>query len=413
MSQESAEAVTAADVEAAARAIAGAVLHTPTVHAPALSDMTGCELWLKLENLQDTGSFKVRGALNRLLALSDEQRRAGVITMSAGNHAQGVARHARGLGIPATIVMPRPTPFTKVERTEALGGKVVLEGETLAEAARHAHALAEREGLAFVHPFDDARVIAGQGTVGLEMLADAPGLDTLVVPIGGGGLISGIALAAKARNPDIEVIGVQAEANPSMHAALGGAESGAPGPTLAEGIAVKTPGRLTLPIVRRLVSEVLLVGEAAIECAVNLLVDRQKIVAEGAAAAALAAVQRYPERFAGRRVGIVISGGNIDQRLLASILMRGLSRAGRMARLRIEINDAPGALARTAGIIAQGGGNIIEIFHQRLFMDVPVKMAEVDVLVETTDSGHIEDIVAALNAAGSPTRVLRSTAEAE
>lgn len=413
MSQESAEAVTAADVEAAARAIAGAVLHTPTVHAPALSDMTGCELWLKLENLQDTGSFKVRGALNRLLALSDEQRRSGVITMSAGNHAQGVARHARRLGIPATIVMPRPTPFTKVERTEALGGKVVLEGETLAEAARHAHALAEREGLVFVHPFDDARVIAGQGTVGLEMLADAPGLDTLVVPIGGGGLISGIALAAKARNPDIEVIGVQAEANPSMHAALGGAESGAPGPTLAEGIAVKTPGRLTLPIVRRLVSEVLLVGEAAIECAVNLLVDRQKIVAEGAAAAALAAVQRYPERFAGRRVGIVISGGNIDQRLLASILMRGLSRAGRMARLRIEINDAPGALARTAGIIAQGGGNIIEIFHQRLFMDVPVKMAEVDVLVETTDSGHIEDIVAALNAAGSPTRVLRSTAEAE
>ncbi len=413
MTEADADAVTAADVEAAARAIDGAVLRTPTIRAPALSEMAGCEVWLKLENLQDTGAFKVRGALNKLLSLDAAQRRAGVVTMSAGNHAQGVARHAGRLGIPATVVMPRATPFTKIERTEAYGAKVVLHGDSLAAAADHARHLGERQGRAFVHPFDDPKVIAGQGTVALEMLADMPDLDVLVVPVGGGGLIGGMALAAKSRRPDIAVIGVQAAAHASMRAALRGEAAPGGGSTLAEGIAVKSPGRLTLPLVRRLVDEVLAVPEATIEGAVHLLVERQKIVAEGAAAAPLAAVLGAPQRFAGRRVGLVISGGNIDGRLLASILMRGLSRAGRMARLRIEIDDAPGALARTAEVIAKGGGNIIEIFHQRLFMDVPVKMAEVDVLVETTDRGHIADIVTGLQRAGFPTRLLRGTAEEE
>lgn len=405
--------VTLADIEAAAAAIAGHVLRTPLLAAPELSALAGADIALKLENLQRAGSFKTRGALVKLASLDAAQRRAGVVAMSAGNHAQGVAFHARHLGVPATIVMPRFTPFTKVERTRALGARVMLEGDSLGEAERFAHDLAEREGLAFVHPYDDPLVIAGQGTVALEMLADAPGLEVLVVPVGGGGLVAGIAVAAKALRPGIEIVGVQAELYPAMLQALRGQPCHAAGSTLAEGIAVKTPGRLTLPLVRDLVDDILLVGESALEKAVQTLLEGQKLLVEGAGAAPLAAVLAHRRRFAGRRLGLVVSGGNIDPRLVASILMRGLMRAGRMARLRIELSDAPGALAQVAALVGACGGNIIEVHHQRLFSDVPVKYAEIDVLVETTGTQHLADLIERLRAAGFPTRPLGSTAEGD
>ncbi len=402
--------ITIADLHAAAAAIDGAVLRTPAVAAPALSELCGAELVLKLENLQASGSFKARGALVRLLALGDDERRGGVIAMSAGNHAQGVAWHARRLGIPATIVMPAGTPFTKVERTSALGARVVLHGEGLAEAGAHAETLAAERGLVFVHPYDDPHIIAGQGTVGLELLTDHPDLECLVVPVGGGGLIAGIAIAARALKPGIDIIGVQAAACCPLARHPPPATSPQ---TLAEGIAVKHPGTLTRPLVDSLVDDVVAVPELLIERAIEILVDREKIVAEGAGAAALAAVLAEPARFAGRKVGLVVSGGNIDGRLMASILMRGLVRAGRLARLRIEISDAPGTLAKVASLIGTNGGNIVEIFHQRLFQDVPVKSAEVDAVIETTDTSHVRAMIEALTAAGYPTRLLGSLATGE
>jgi threonine dehydratase len=404
--------VTAAAVANAAAKIAGAIARTPTIAAPALSGLVGDELHLKLETVHRTGSFKERGALNKLLTLDASQRRAGVVAMSAGNHAQGVAYHARRLGIPATIVMPEGTPFIKIDRTEAFGATVVLKGDSLTAAREAADTLARERGSVLVHPYDDPDVIAGQGTVGLELLADCPDLDTLVVPIGGGGLISGIAVAAKALKPEIEIVGVQSTLYPSMYRVLRGEDPGPPAAaaTLAEGIAVKEPGRLTRHIVKALVSEIRLVDEVMLEAAVETLLERQKLVVEGAGAAGVAAVLAAPERFGGRRVGIVITGGNMDARLLASILMRGLVREGRLVRLRCELPDVPGALSRLSGVVGKHAGNIVEVHHQRLFHDASVKRAELDVVVETQNRRHVEVLIAALMAAGFPTQLLLSSA---
>jgi threonine dehydratase len=404
--------VTVAVVRRAAAAIAGAVARTPTIAAPALSELADAEVYLKLETLHRTGSFKERGALNKLLTLDAARRRAGVVAMSAGNHAQGVAYHARRLGIPATIVMPEGTPFIKIDRTEAFGAPVVLKGDSLVAAREAADALAREREAVLVHPYDDPDIIAGQGTIALEILADCPDLDTLVVPIGGGGLISGIAVAAKALNAEIEIVGVQSTLYPSMYRLLRGDDPGSPAAaaTLAEGIAVKEPGRLTRDIVKALVSEIRLVDEVMLEAAVEILLDRQKLVVEGAGAAGLAAVLAAPERFRGRRVGIVITGGNMDARLLASILMRGLVREGRLVRLRCELPDVPGALSRLSGVVGKHAGNIVEVHHQRLFHDTSVKRAELDVVVETQNRRHVEVLIAALVAAGFPTHLLLSSA---
>jgi threonine dehydratase len=404
--------VTLADIRQAAATIDGEVLRTPAIAAPALSALTGAEIVLKLETLHPTGSFKERGALNKLKSLSPEQRTAGVIAMSAGNHAQGVAYHARRLGIPATIVMPEGTPFTKVERTAAHGATVVLRGAGLGEARQEAAAIAAARSLTFVHPYDDAAIIAGQGTVALELLADHPDLDVIIVPIGGGGLISGIAVAAESLSPSIEIVGVEASLYPSMCQALSGGAQPEPrgGQTIAEGIAVKEPGILTKAICAALVSDIILVEESAIERAIEMLLDDQKLVVEGAGAAGLAALLSAPERFRGRKVALVLCGGNIDARLLSSILMRGLVRAGKLVRLRVEISDSPGVLAKITRIIGDKGGNIVEITHQRLFYDVPVKLAEVDAVVETRNRSHVGEIVAALDEAGFRTRLLSSTA---
>jgi threonine dehydratase len=399
------------DVRRAQAAIAGAVAHTPTIRAAALSEMTGCEVFLKLETLHATGAFKERGALNKLLSLGPDQRRAGVVAMSAGNHAQGVAYHARRLGIPATIVMPAGTPFTKIDRTEALGARVVLKGQSLTDARRAADTLARERGFVFVHPYDDPAVIAGQGTVALEMLADCPDLDTLLVPIGGGGLVSGIAVAAKALAPDIAIIGVQSALYPSMYRILRGEEPGLPveAPTLAEGIAVKEPGELTRTIVAALVDDVRLVGERQLESAVEIMIERQRLIVEGAGAAGVAALLAEPERFRGRRVGIVLTGGNIDARLLSSLLMRGLVRGGRLVRLRAELPDLPGVLSKVAGVIGGLGGNIVEVHHQRLFHDTSVKRAELDLVIETQNRRHVDTIIDALVAAGFPTQLLSAS----
>jgi threonine dehydratase len=405
--------VTIADIRKAAAVIAGAVAHTPTVAAPALSELAGAEIYLKLETLHRTGSFKERGALNKLSTLSPDERRAGVVAMSAGNHAQGVAYHAQRLGIPATIVMPEGTPFVKIDHTEAFGARVVLKGDGLVAAREAAQTLAREHGLSFLHPYDDPAVIAGQGTVALELLADQPDLDAVIVPVGGGGLVSGIAVAAKALSPRIEIVGVQSTLYPSMHRLLRGEDPGPPAEamTLAEGIAVKEPGRLTRGIVAALVSEILLVDEPMLEHAVETLLERQKLIAEGAGASGVAAVlAAAPRRFAGKRVGIVVTGGNIDGRLLASILMRGLVREGRLVRLRAELPDVPGALSRVSAIIGTHAGNIVEVHHQRLFHDISVKRAELDVVVETQNRRHVEALIAALNQAGFPTRLLLSEA---
>ncbi|MSP49668.1 MAG: threonine ammonia-lyase [Alphaproteobacteria bacterium] len=404
--------VTLADIRVAAEALRGHIVRTPTVPAPALSAELGCTLWLKLETLQHTGSFKPRGAFIKIRSLTPAERQAGVIAMSAGNHAQGVAYWAGRLGIPATIVMPKATPFSKVERTRALGARVELHGGSLSEAAGHAEALAKAGGLTFVHPYDDERVIAGQGTLALEMLEDAPDLDCLVVPIGGGGMAAGMAIAAKGLKPGIEILGVQARLYPAMAESLGGLPPTSGGDTLAEGIAVKAPGRITRAIIAELVSEILLVEESDIERAVQRLAETQKAVAEGAGAAGVAAILADPLRFRGRRVGTVICGGNIDSRILASVLMRGLVRDGRMARLRVELSDAPGQLAAVATLIAESGGNIVECYHQRLFQDVPIKHAELDVVVETRNSDHVREIIDRLQAAGFPPRLLSATKEA-
>jgi threonine dehydratase len=384
----------------------GQVVRTPLIHAPRLSDMLGCDLYLKLENQQFTGSFKDRGSYVKLLNLPEEVKATGVIAMSAGNHAQGTAYHAARLGIPATIVMPLTAPFSKVERTRSLGARVVQSGESIDEAAQTARELMEAEGLTFVHPYDDPDTIAGQGTIGLEMLEDQPDLDTIVVPIGGGGVMAGTAIAGHALKPELEFLGVEAALYPSMAQAIRGDQPSSGGVSLADGIAVKTPGKLTRPVVERLVRDIVLLDEAEIESAVCALSEYQKVVAEGAGAAPLGAVVQRRDELAGKRVGLVICGGNIDTRVLASVLMRGLVRDGRLVRLRVTIHDAPGVLARISGLIGNTGGNIVEVYHQRLFHDVPVRQAEIDTVVETRNADHVQEIIRALEGGGFRTRVL-------
>jgi threonine dehydratase len=394
------------DIRRAAATIREDLTPSPTIRAERLSEELGCTLYLKLEHLRHTGSFKERGALTKLRSLSAEAAHAGVIAMSAGNHAQGVAYHSRRLGIPATIVMPAHTPFTKVERTESYGARVLLHGASLSEAEAFAHDVAAREGLTFVHPYDDPAVIAGQGTCALELLEVVPDLDVLVVPVGGGGLIAGMATAAKALRPDIRVLGVETELYPSMRQVLADEPVACRGVTVAEGIAVKNPGQITRRIVKDLVDEIVLVDEGILERAIYTLVVNQKIVAEGAGAAGVAALLADPARFRGLRVGTVICGGNIDARVLASILMRGLVRDRRMVRLRIAVPDTPGALARVTGLIGEMGGNIVEVYHQRLFHDVPVKIAEVDVVVETRNPAHVQQVITRLCDDGFPAELM-------
>jgi threonine dehydratase len=388
--------VTIEDIRAAAQRISGAVERTPCVHSRTLSRLAGAEVFLKFENLQFTASFKERGALNKLLSLGEAERKRGVIAMSAGNHAQAVAYHSARLGIPATIVMPRGSPNTKIKNTQVHGATVVLEGENLYEAGRHARELASRHDLVFVHPYEDPLIIAGQGTLGLEMLDAVPELELIVVPVGGGGLISGIATAAKAIKPSIRILGVESRNYPSMHQRLAGIPVECGGDTIAEGIAVKDVGATALSIIRSLVDEVLVVEEETIERAVVALIEIEKTVAEGAGAAGLAALLQHGERFSGRRVGIPISGGNIDSRVLASVLMRGLVRDGRLVRLRVTMPDVSGSLAKVAAIIAEAGGNIVEIQHQRIFGTSSVRSPEVEFLVETRDRDHTDSLVRAL-----------------
>jgi threonine dehydratase len=393
------------DVLDAAAALQGSVLRTPCLLSRTLSGIAGAQLYLKFENHQFTASFKERGALNKLLSLTAEQRARGVIAASAGNHAQGVAYHARRLGIPATIVMPRYTPGVKVVHTRGHGAQVILHGELFDEARAHAQALAEQGGLTLVHPYDDEKVIAGQGTIALEMLADFPELDALVVPIGGGGMIAGIALAAKAIAPRVEVIGVQTRRFPSMYCALHGTQPQFGATTIADGIAVKSPGALTTPIVRRWVSDILLVDEGDLEQAVVMLLEIEKTVVEGAGAAGLAAVLAERERFAGRKVGLVLSGGNIDPLMLADLIERGMVRTGRLTRLTVELRDLPGALAQVTACLAEQNANIEEIFHQRAFTSLPVQTVEVDFVLETRDREHVQQVIDALAAAGFSARL--------
>ncbi|MEX2199643.1 MAG: threonine ammonia-lyase [Burkholderiales bacterium] len=392
-------------IRAAAGRIAGAVERTPCLPSRTLSRLAGCELWLKFENLQFTASFKERGALNKLLTMPAAERARGVIAMSAGNHAQGVAYHAARLGVRAVIVMPRGTPNNKVTSTRVHGADVVLEGETLSQAGDHARELAAREGFTFIHPYDDAAVICGQGTVGLEMLEDVPELDVLVVPVGGGGLVSGIALAAKALRPGIRVYGVESKTWSAMYQRLHGLPVEVGGDTLAEGIAVRDVSELTLALCRKHVDEMLLVDEQAIERAIVALIEIEKTVAEGAGAAGLAAVLADPQRFAGLRVGMPICGGNIDSRVLAAVLMRGLVRDGRLVRMRVTMPDVSGSLAKAAALIGEAGGNIVEVEHQRFFGTASVKAPEVEFLIETRDREHTREIVAHLAAHGAIARL--------
>jgi threonine dehydratase len=398
--------VTLEDVEFAAARIGDAVVHTPCLRSETLSRIAKADVWVKFENLQFTASFKERGALNTLLQLTDEEKKRGVIAMSAGNHAQGVAYHAGRLGIPATIVMPSFTPNTKVEHTRGHGARVVLHGDTLAEAATEAHRLAAAHKLVFVHPYDDPRIIAGQGTIALEMLQDAPEIDTIVAPVGGGGMIAGCAVAARGLKPDIKVIGVETTSYAAMHQLLAGEPVTAGGDTIAEGIAVRDIGKTPLAIARALLDQVLTVDEVAIERAIALFLEVEKTVAEGAGAAGLAALLVHPQHFIGRKVGLVLSGGNIDTRLLASVLLRGLVRDGRIVRLRLMIGDLPGQLARVSGLIGKAGGNIVEVQHQRLFGAVVAKRTELDVTVETRGRDHARELVEALSAEGFKVRVL-------
>jgi threonine dehydratase len=394
-----------ADVRAAAAAIEGAIVRTPTSVSHTLSEILGCTVVLKFESLQFIASFKERGARNRLLALTDKEKDAGVVAVSAGNHAQAVARHAALLGIDATIVMPASTPFVKVARTRHLGGRVELFGDNFAAALERGREL-EREGRTLVHPFDDPHVIAGQGTVALELFEDAPSLDAVVVPVGGGGLIAGVAIVAHDVAPGCEVIGVQSEAYPGMVNALIGRQAPAGSDTMAEGIAVPAPGTLPLRIVRELVSDVLVVSEAAIESAVNLILDIEKVVVEGAGAAAIAALVSYRERFEGKTVGVLLTGGNIDPWMLSSIIQRGLVRSGRLARLRVELDDRPGALAGLLGVISSARANLIDVQHQRLFADVALRRTDVDLVIECEDVTHRDDVIAQIAAADYRVRLL-------
>ena len=391
--------VTADDIRNAATLLEGHVLRTPFVDAPMLSRTLGCNLVLKLECLQHTSSFKARGAYFAMMALDEGQKQRGVIAMSAGNHAQAVAYHAQQMGIPAVIVMPAQTPFAKVARTRSFGAEVVLEGRNLNECESTVADLIDQRGLTLVHPYDNELVMTGQGTAGLEMLTDRPDLDILLVPIGGGGLIGGIATIARDMRPNLKIYGVQTELYPAMKMAVAGEDIVCGGETLAEGIAVKKPGGVTRPVVNDLVDDILLVHEQSLEWAVGALVEQQRVVAEGAGAAGIAAIYQHPRLFAGKTVGAVICGGNIDPRLLASILNRNMASDGRIARLRIDISDEPGMLAAITTSIGRCGGNIVEIYHQRLFYDVPAKLAKIDAVIETRGPDHVDEIIADLRAA--------------
>lgn len=392
------------DVRAAATVLAGHVVATPCLHSRTLSAITGAQVWLKFENHQFTASFKERGALNKLVTLDAAQRSAGVIAVSAGNHAQGVAYHAARLGIPAVIVMPRFTPNVKVEQTRSHGAEVILVGNNFDEAKAQALEIGAARHLTLVHPYDDPAVIAGQGTIALEMLAAWPEIDTLVVPIGGGGMISGIAVAATAIKPGIEIVGVQAARFPSMRCALDGTPATFGGSTLADGIAVKQPGHLTLAIVRHLVSEVLLVDEGDIEAAILLLLEVEKTVVEGAGGVGLAALLRHRDRFAGKRVGLVLCGGNIDPLTLADVIQRGMVRTGRLSRIVVTLRDLPGSLARVTATIAEASANIEEVHHQRAFTDLALQETAVEFVLETRGFAHAQQVIDALAAAGFDAR---------
>jgi threonine dehydratase len=387
------EIVSLEDIRAAAKRIAGAVERTPCLHSRTLSNLTGANIWLKFENLQFTASFKERGALNKLLQLGAAERKRGVIAMSAGNHAQGVAYHAARLGLRAVIVMPRGTPNTKVRSTQVHGAEVILEGDTLADAAQHAREVQAREGLTFIHPYDDPAILAGQGTVALEMLEQAPDLETLVVPVGGGGLLAGMASAARALKPGIEVFGVESKLWCAMHQRLAGAPVSVGGDTIAEGMAVRDIGELPLQLLKEPKTQILLVEEETIERAIVALIEIEKTVAEGAGAAGLAALLEYPERFAGRKVGIPIAGGNIDTRVLSAVLMRGLVRDGRLVRLRVTMADIAGSLAKVTALIGAAGGNIVDVEHQRVFGTASVKSPEVEFIIETRDREHAKALI--------------------
>ncbi len=398
--------VTPEAIRQAHQDMANAVIRTPNVFSPAISSLTGADTWLKLENQQITSSFKPRGAFTRISALSADEAKRGVITMSAGNHAQAVAYHAHKMGIPAVIVMPSQTPFAKINRTRAWGAEVILEGRNLNECEGVVQSVIAERGMTLIHPYNDELVMTGQGSVGIEMLEDTPDLDTLVVPIGGGGLISGIAIIAKSINPDIRIIGVEAELWPTMTDMVAGANIRGGGETLAEGIAVKKPGDLTMPVVRDLVDDILLVNEVMIEQAIGLLVEQQRLVSEGAGAAGVAALLQHPEVFKGHKCGVVICGGNIDPRLLSAVLTRNMARDGRIARLRIDITDEPGMLAGITDAISSCKANIIEIFHQRMFQDVPPKLAKIDAVIETRGGDHLDEIIKAIKEKGFSVTVL-------
>jgi len=388
------------DIEAARGAISDATLYTPTLHATRLSLHLGLDLYLKLENLQHTHAFKARGALAKLLSLSPEQKETGVIACSAGNHAQGVAYHATRLGISATIVMPHGTPFTKIKRTQDYGARVELQGDNFDDAMAFTHDLAARKGLVLIHPFDDPIVAAGQGTVACEMLEQVPDLDVMVVPVGGGGLIAGMSVAAKTIRPEIEVIGAQAEIFDAVQAELEGRAPRFAGPSLAEGIAVKAPSAANISVIRNHVDRIESVSEDEIETAVFDLLSNEKIVAEGAAGAGLAVVERLASEMRGKKVGLVICGGNIDSRVLSTLILRGLVRDGRIARLSFEIDDRPGQLSQISGIIGEGGANVIEVIHQQMFQTAPLKQAELAIVIEARDSYHVGEIVERLRNAG-------------
>ena len=398
------QAVTIDDVRAAAERIAGSVERTPSARSHTLSEVLGTGIVVKFENLQFTAAFKERGALNKLLTLTDDERRCGVVAMSAGNHAQAVARHATRLGIEATIVMPAHTPFVKVQRTEVLGAHVVLHGEDLAEATAEAKRLAA-EGRTFVHPYDDAAVIAGQGTVALELLEDHPEIDALVVPTGGGGLLAGMAVVSRSLRPDVTIVGVQSDHWASMVAATQGTPTEVGGATIAEGIAVPVAGTITQALVRELVDDIVTVHDTSVEQGMNLLLEIEKVVVEGAGAAGIAALLEHPDRLRDREVGVVLTGGNVDPRLLASVIMRGLFRSGRLTRLHIEIPDVPGTLGLVTTTVGKAGGNIVEIAHQRMLLDVSARSAELEVVVETIDHAHVQRVIAALAEVGLAARV--------